>query len=126
MLKKPYEKDQKRLFTRAYGDRTRSEVFKLKEASFRLDIMMSIFFTVKVVRHLAQVVQRSCGCSITGSVQGHVGQGLEQPGTVEGVHGRGLNEMIFRIPSNQTHSCESMISLSVEVKVTEEASRKVC
>ncbi|XP_063255737.1 uncharacterized protein LOC134551722 [Prinia subflava] len=35
---------------------------------------------------LAQGAQRSCGCPwIPGSVQGQAGQGLEQPGTVEGV-----------------------------------------
>ena len=35
---------------------------------------------------LAQGAQRSCGCPwIPGSVQGQVGQGLEQPGLVEGV-----------------------------------------
>uniref|UniRef100_A0A672UC28 Uncharacterized protein n=1 Tax=Strigops habroptila TaxID=2489341 RepID=A0A672UC28_STRHB len=36
-----------------------------------------------------QVAQRSCGCPIPGSVQGKVGQGLEQPGLVEGVPARG-------------------------------------
>jgi len=40
----------------------------------------------------AQVVQRSCGCSLPGRVQGQAGQGFEQPGLVEGVpaHGRGV------------------------------------
>jgi len=41
---------------------------------------------------LAQVAQRSCGCPLPESVQGQVGQGLEQPALVEGVpaHGRGV------------------------------------
>ena len=41
---------------------------------------------------LAQGAQRSCGCPIPGSVQGHVGWGLEQPALVEDVpaHGRGV------------------------------------
>jgi len=34
---------------------------------------------------LAQVSQRSCGCSLPGSVQGKAGQGFEQPGVVEDV-----------------------------------------
>lgn len=40
----------------------------------------------------AQVAQRSCGCTISGSVQGHVGWSLERPGIVKGVsaHGGGL------------------------------------
>ena len=39
-----------------------------------------------------QVAQRSCGCPITGSVQGQVGPGFEQPDLVKDVpaHGRGL------------------------------------
>jgi len=42
---------------------------------------------------LAQVAQRSCGCSLSGSVEGQFGRGFEQPGLVEGVpaHGWGLD-----------------------------------
>ena len=36
-----------------------------------------------------QAAQRSCGCRLPGSVQGHVGRCLEHPGLVEGVPGRG-------------------------------------
>ena len=41
---------------------------------------------------LEQVAQRSCGCPISGSVQGQVGWGFEQRGLVEVVpaHGRGV------------------------------------
>jgi len=46
---------------------------------------------------LAQVAQRGCVCPITGSIQGRVGGGFEQPGLVEGVpaHGRraGLDDL---------------------------------
>jgi len=39
----------------------------------------------------ALIAQRSCGFPLSGSVQGHVGWGFEQPHLVEGVpaHGRG-------------------------------------
>ena len=41
---------------------------------------------------LAQVARRSCGCPLPGSVQVQVGQGIEQPGLVEGVpaHAKGV------------------------------------
>jgi len=41
---------------------------------------------------LKQVIQRNCGCSLPGSVQGQVGCSSEQPGLVEGVpaHGSGV------------------------------------
>ena len=32
-----------------------------------------------------QVAQRGSGCPLTGSVQGQVGWGFEQPGVVEGI-----------------------------------------
>ena len=56
---------------------------------------------------LEQVAQRSCGCSLAGSVQGQVGRGFEHPGLVKGVpsHGRGgWDWMIFKVPSNPNHS----------------------
>jgi len=41
---------------------------------------------------LEQVAQRSCGCHLSGSVQGQAGWSSEQPGLVEDVpaHGRGV------------------------------------
>jgi len=47
---------------------------------------------MRVVKTLAQVSQRSCGCPLPGSVQGQVGWSSKQPGLVEGVpaHGRGV------------------------------------
>ena len=56
---------------------------------------------------MAQGAQSSCGCPwIPGSVQGQAGQGLEQPGIVEGVpaHDWGWNWMFFNIPSHPNHS----------------------
>lgn len=44
----------------------------------------------------------NCGYHIPGGVQGQLGQGLEQPGIVEGVpaHGRGWNWRFFNVPFN--------------------------
>lgn len=41
---------------------------------------------------LEQLVQRSCGCSIPGSIQGEVGEDFERPDLVEDVpaHSRGV------------------------------------
>ncbi|GAB0176257.1 hypothetical protein GRJ2_000090900 [Grus japonensis] len=49
-LKGADKKSGEGLFTKACSDRTRGNVFKLKEGRFRLDIRKK-FFTVRVVRH---------------------------------------------------------------------------
>ncbi|GAB0181509.1 hypothetical protein GRJ2_000616200 [Grus japonensis] len=49
-LKGLIKKDGNKLFSRACCDRTRDNVFKLKEGRFRLDIRKK-FFTVRVVKH---------------------------------------------------------------------------
>ena len=92
-LKGAYRKDGEGLFIRESSDRMRGNGFKLKEGGFRLDIKKK-FFNVRVVE---QVAERSCGCCLPGSVQGHVGRGFEQPGVVEGVpaHGRGVGTRSF-------------------------------
>jgi len=75
---------------RACCSRTRGNGFELGEGRFRLDRRNALY--CEVGEALAQVAQRSCGCPLTGSAQGQVGRGLEQPGPVEGVpaHGRGV------------------------------------
>jgi len=88
-LKGTYKKDGHRLYSRACSDRKRGNGFKLKEGRFRLDIQNKFFEGGET---LAQVAQTSCGCPLSGSVQGQVGWDSEQPGLVEDVpaHGRGV------------------------------------
>jgi len=43
-------KEGDRLFSRACGDKTKGNGFKLKEGRFQLDIRKK-FFTVRIIRH---------------------------------------------------------------------------
>ncbi|TRZ19639.1 hypothetical protein HGM15179_007507 [Zosterops borbonicus] len=91
-LKGACKKDEEKQFPRAWSAKTRGNDFKLRENMFRQDIRKN-FVPCEVGEALAQGAQRSCGCPwIPGSAQGQVGQGLEQPGIVEGIpaHGRGV------------------------------------
>jgi len=49
-LKGAYRKDRENIFSRACCDRTRNNVFKLRESRFRLDKRMN-FFTRRLVKH---------------------------------------------------------------------------
>jgi len=49
-LKGDYKQKEEQLFTQACSDRTRGNVFKLKEEKSRLDVGKK-FFTQRVVRH---------------------------------------------------------------------------
>jgi len=90
-LEGAYKKTAEGFFTSAWSDRTWSNGFKLKEGRFRLDIKKT-FFHYEGCEAWEHIVQRSCGCPVTGIVQGQAGQGSEQPGLAEGVpaHGRGV------------------------------------
>jgi len=63
---------------------------------------------VREVTHWNRLARElvSCGCPLTGSVQGQVGQGFEQPDLVESIlaHGSGgWNQMVFKVPLNTNH-----------------------
>lgn len=62
--------------TRACGDRTKSNGFKIKKGKFRWDIRKKLF-TMRVVRH-RDGLWRSCECSIPGSIQGQIRPGFGQ------------------------------------------------
>ena len=66
------------------------------EGRFILDIRKKIF-TQMVVRHWKKVVQRSCRCSIPGSVQGQLECGPGKFDLVRGIltHGRGIGTRWF-------------------------------
>jgi len=55
-----YKTDQERLFTRACGDRTGGNSFKLKASRLRLDIRKK-FFTVRVARHWKRLPREVMG-----------------------------------------------------------------
>ena len=81
-----YKKAGEGLFTRACGDRTRENGFRLKEGRcrFRLHIRKK-FFTVRVVRRWHRLPREAVAASVPGSVQSQAGWSFEQPGPEESV-----------------------------------------
>lgn len=80
---------------------------KWKEGTFRLDIRKKNF-TGRVVRHWAQVGQRS-ECPLPGSVLNHVGWSSEQPGILGSVPANGreleLNNLWGSFQLRQFYDC---------------------
>ena len=78
------------LFTQCDNGRTRGNRFKLKEGRCRLDVRKKLF-TRKVVRPWHSCPE-SCGCPISGGIQGQVGWGPGQPELLGGspANSRGL------------------------------------
>lgn len=83
-LKGAYRKEGEQLFMWADSDRIRGSGFKLIEGRLRLGYQEEI-----ISWELAQVVPRSCGLPVPGSVQGQVGLDFEQPGIVEDISAQG-------------------------------------
>lgn len=54
---------------------------KVEEVRVRWDVRET-GFVVRVVRHSAEATWRSCGCPITGGIQGQTGWGFEGPDVV--------------------------------------------
>ena len=77
-LKWSYRKEGDRLFIRICDDRTRGNVFKLKESRFRLDIKKKVFYS-EDDEALEQFVQSYSGCFIPGDFQDTAGPGPGQP-----------------------------------------------
>ena len=68
-FKGAYKQEGERLFTRVHSDRTRGNVFKLRQGTFGLDIRRKFFHT-EGGDALEQVAQGGCGCPVTGGIQG--------------------------------------------------------
>ena len=98
VLKGAYNKDGENLFSGACCNRTRGNGFNLKEGRFRLDKI----FTVRVMKpwnvFSREVVDAPC-------LQGHIGQGSEQPHVVKDVPLQGdWARWPLKVPSNPNHS----------------------
>jgi len=59
-LQRAYKKEEDKLFTRACCDRTRGNVFKLKEGRFRLDRRKK-FLAMSVVKHWHRLLREGVG-----------------------------------------------------------------
>jgi len=83
-LKGAYRKGGENLFNKACCNRTRSNGFKLREDSFRLDIRKK-FFTMRVAKHWNGFPREVMEAQIPRNIQGQVGKGSEQPDLVEDI-----------------------------------------
>lgn len=73
------------LFSRACCNRSRGDCFKIPEGKFRLENIKEIFFTMKMVKPLALVVQRDGRCPIPETIPSQVVWGSAQPAAVADV-----------------------------------------
>ena len=69
-----YKQEGKWLFIQSNSDSKKGNDFKLKVGRFSLDVRKKCFYSSEG-EALAQVVQRSIGCLIPGSIQGQAGWG---------------------------------------------------
>jgi len=104
-LKGAYRKDGDRLFSRACGDRTRHNGFKLKEDRFRLDTRKK-FFTMKAVKHWNNLSRETadtpspttCKVRLDGALSNLIQ--LKMPLLIAG----GLDYMNLKVSSNPNYS----------------------
>ena len=93
-------------FTKKYSNRTRSNIFKLKEGRFRLDIKKK-FFTMKVVRHWHRLPREAVGAPSLEVFKVRLDGALATWSSSERcqLHGRGeWTRLSLKFPSNQNHS----------------------
>lgn len=120
----PITKDGKRLFTRAYSDRTRGNSFPLQECKFRLNIR-KISFIMRVMKQWNRFSREVVGASPLGSAPGQVARGFKQPGLEVGVpaHDRGSgSRWSTKVSSDLSHSrvLYTQNNLSTALQITEQ------
>ena len=105
-------RDSQHGLPRADHGRTRANGFKQKERRFRLEVRWKIF-TQRALR-LWHRLPESYGCLISG---GWMGPWVAQRGG-QPAHGRGLNWMSFKFPSNLSHSVILWFYVSLFIQFT--------
>ena len=74
-LKESYRKERDRLFSRVFGNRTRSNLFRLKESRFRLDVRKKSF-KMSVVKHLNRLPSDVVGALFLKTFKARLNQAL--------------------------------------------------